>query len=133
MRVAFLILTNECNRRCPYCFYETGYQQRKDASQVLDVNADLLDALIDAGVRSLIISGGEPLILSSLEDTVASAAQKGFYVLLLSNGDLMTPDRFDALAESGLSALTIVLSKLSLNICLRFCFSSAQKKACLQG
>jgi MoaA/NifB/PqqE/SkfB family radical SAM enzyme len=111
-RVAFLILTSQCNRACPYCFYETGYQDRGDSSAVLDVDEGLLDPLRQAGVGHLIFTGGEPLLLPNVENAVALAAHLGFTTLLLTNGDLLSRSRIETLARAGLEGITVSLDAL---------------------
>lgn len=112
MTTAFLVLTTRCNRSCPYCFYETGYQDRADPSRVLPLEEDLLPALAGAGVDHLIFTGGEPLLVDDLESWIRRAAALGFSSLLLTNGDRLDVHRLERLERAGLSALSLSLDAL---------------------
>jgi MoaA/NifB/PqqE/SkfB family radical SAM enzyme len=113
LRLAFLILTTQCNRRCPYCFYETEHQDRGDTSQVLNVDRRLLAALRSAGIGRLILTGGEPLLLTGLEETVRRSVEGGFDTLLLTNGDRLDAGRLERLTSAGLSGISLSLDALS--------------------
>ena len=112
MRSAFLVSTTRCNRHCPYCFYETGYQDRGDPGRLLPLDETLFSVLSDAGVDHLIITGGEPLLHPGLETGIRRAAAGGLSTLLLTNGDLLDLRRVSALEDAGLSALTLSLDGL---------------------
>jgi MoaA/NifB/PqqE/SkfB family radical SAM enzyme len=113
VRLAFLILTTECNRRCPYCFYETAHQDRGDTSLVLPVDHRLLSGLSRAGIRRLILTGGEPLLVPHLENIVRKAVEVGFDTLLLTNGDRLDAPSLEALVSAGLCGISISLDALS--------------------
>lgn len=113
MTVAFLLLTTECNRTCPYCFYETGYQGRGDPSRQLRVDSRLFDALRSVGVDKLIISGGEPLIRKDIVELVQKITDQGFFSLMLTNGELMTEPLLDQLVAAGLGAVSLSLDSMA--------------------
>lgn len=113
MRIAFLILTTRCNRRCSYCFYETGYQDRAAPEAVLPLEDRLLSALKTAGVDRLILTGGEPLILPDIAGVVERTVAKGFSPLLLTNGEALTDESLKDLVRAGLQAITISLDSLA--------------------
>jgi MoaA/NifB/PqqE/SkfB family radical SAM enzyme len=114
LRLAFLILTTACNRRCAYCFYETEHQDRGNTSLVLPVDHRLLSGLSLSGVQRLILTGGEPLLVPDLEDIVRLASENGFDTLLLTNGDHLHAGRLKALRSAGLSGVSISLDDLSI-------------------
>ncbi|MBU0754228.1 MAG: radical SAM protein [Planctomycetes bacterium] len=113
MEVAFLILTTQCNRRCSYCFYETGYQGRASPDRILLIDDPLLSALQKAGVNKLILSGGEPMILPGIIGLVNTMVDKGFFTLLLSNGLDLAGGKLQRLVDSGLHALSVSLDSLA--------------------
>ncbi|MHC4941553.1 MAG: radical SAM protein [Planctomycetota bacterium] len=113
MQIAFLILTTRCNRRCSYCFYETGYQARKDPDRVMPVEDGLLSALRGVGIDKLILTGGEPLILPHIAEIVEKTCAHGFSPLLLTNGELLSTELLGRLVRSGLKALTLSLDSLA--------------------
>lgn len=113
LEIAFLVLTTQCNRKCRYCFYETGYQDRADPDQRLDLDDRLLSVLRDAGIDKLILTGGEPLTVPGISETVKSVAEKGFLPLLLTNGLDLTGERLAGLVDHGLRALSLSLDSLA--------------------
>lgn len=50
---------------------------------------------------------GEPLLDESLDDKIAHARQRGFIVLLLTNGSLLTVERFKRLQDLGLASIRV--------------------------
>jgi len=77
-------VTNQCNLRCKHCFLP-------DASHPLpgelstEEGYALLDNLVEAGVKSLLFSGGEPLTRPDLEQ-LASYASRRMAVWVQTNG-----------------------------------------------
>jgi len=112
LATAFLILTTRCNRRCSYCFYETGYQDRGDQKLTLEVDEALLCLLGRSRIDKLILTGGEPLLLPGIVETVRLAAGRGFFTLLLTNAELLTPDLLERLVGAGLRAISISLDSI---------------------
>ncbi|MFH2001075.1 MAG: radical SAM protein [Planctomycetota bacterium] len=113
MSTAFLLLTTQCNRSCSYCFYETGYQDRGDPSCRLPVDSHLLRALSKAGVDKVILSGGEPLILPDIVEIAQKITDQGFFPLLLTNGELLTPGLLEQLVKAGLGAVSLSLDSMA--------------------
>jgi len=58
------------------------------------------------------ITGGEPLVRGDLEDCGRKIYERGFPWGIVSNGYLLTPDRFRELCRSGLRSITISLDGL---------------------
>lgn len=66
-----LILTPECNLRCIYCHNE-GFESEKDTFSALPLPEleKILTLLKQNGVKSVCLSGGEPLIVESFPDVL---------------------------------------------------------------
>jgi MoaA/NifB/PqqE/SkfB family radical SAM enzyme len=77
------------------------------------VNEALLDCFERAGIGHLILTGGEPLLLSSLEDTIRLIKKKGFSILLLTNGDLLSLGRLESIGMAGLDGVSLSLDSLA--------------------
>lgn len=94
---ASLDLTSACNLRCLHCFlrYENVNVQNRSTAEVLD----LMLKLRDLGVLFLVLTGGEPLSRPDFPEIYRHAKRCGFFVMLFSNGTLMTESIMDLLAE----------------------------------
>lgn len=86
--VSFVIFTQGCNFRCPYCFnpemarfYNENENHNKRIDEVLaklEKNLDQYDAVV--------ISGGEPTIHKGLPDFIARIKKLGLAIKLETNG-----------------------------------------------
>lgn len=80
-------LTYACQLRCGYCYSESG----RRASEQLP-HEDLLriaDTLGGMGLRSVQLSGGEPLLVKGLPEIVRRLRARGTKVVLFTNGLLV--------------------------------------------
>jgi MoaA/NifB/PqqE/SkfB family radical SAM enzyme len=83
-------LTYACQLRCGYCYSESG----RRAAKVLP-HADLLriaGTLAGMGLRSVHLSGGEPLLVHGLPEIVDRLRAHGTRVVLYTNGLLVDDD-----------------------------------------
>ena len=113
MNTAFFVVTTNCTRACPYCFYVTRHQSR--VSPAIDTPAALasVDTISRMGAETLIITGGEPLMRDDLEEIISRATTLGLQVLLLTNGDLLAEERIERLSRSGLVAISLSVDTAS--------------------
>lgn len=81
-------LLRRCNLTCKHCYATSADSVFRDE---LDTPAALqvIDDLHDAGVRVLILSGGEPLLREDLFQLSTYARDKGFFLALSTNGTLI--------------------------------------------
>ena len=107
-----LSLTARCNLACPYCCPDD-----RDPPGLLTLaqRLALVQAAVGLGVRSLRLTGGEPLLHRQLEELIAALqplrqASPGLaQIALTSNGQLLTAERARALRSAGLDRLTLSL------------------------
>jgi MoaA/NifB/PqqE/SkfB family radical SAM enzyme len=98
-------ITLRCNRRCVFCnAWKLETYRELDTRQAKKVVGELGDF----GVRTLGITGGEPLIRRDLEEIAAYAKRRGLIVGVNTNGTLLTPRR----AKSVSSVFDIVFVSL---------------------
>ena len=111
-----LSLTARCNLACPYCLPDgvepPGLLNRAQRLSVVR-------AAVELGVRSLRLTGGEPLLHSGLEDLISGAAPlrqsaatgaAGLAeIAVTSNGSLLTAARARSLRKAGLDRITLSL------------------------
>ncbi len=104
-------LTARCNLRCKHCYLDAsaampGELSTNEALRVVDQIADVNHETI------LILTGGEPLLRTDLEELVVRAALRGLTVVLGTNGTMLTDDRAHTLAKLGLAGVGISLDSL---------------------
>jgi len=103
-----LHVTNHCTHQCKHCSSNAG----RDGQRIL-TNSDfqyILTWAREAGAQWLELSGGEPLTLGDdLFHLIASAAKRGLYVSLLSNGSLIDADAAHQLRAAGAERIGISL------------------------
>ena len=98
-----LSLTARCNFACPYCLPDN---QEPAGLLSLEQRLAVVEAAVDLGVRSLRLTGGEPLLHPQLETLVAGLQPlrgRGLAeIALTSNGSLLNAERAQALRAAGL-------------------------------
>lgn len=88
-----LLVTTRCQLRCPSCFASPDQIPEISTDQWL--NLIYLSYLMKT--RSLIFTGGEPLLLDSLPDLLKYAKQLGLTTTLSTNAILLMQKRLDVL------------------------------------
>ncbi len=103
--------TWRCNLSCLHCGSDC-----KNSSILPDMPAEDFLAAIDRLIPhinpnkvNIIITGGEPLMRQDLELVGRQLYDRGFPWGIVSNGLILTPERFDKLLKAGIHNLTISL------------------------
>ncbi len=91
-RVIDLRITGQCNLRCSYCFGPSHKYNHINVGQLIN----LLNRFPYLGVKNIVLSGGEPLLVDGLDNIVKTAKQLGLGVVISTNG-LLLEENFDAL------------------------------------
>lgn len=97
-----LALTQHCNAACDHCYAAPSLRSNPSELTTSEV-LRALDELREGGVRTLVLSGGEPLLRSDLIPVVEEASTLGMEVRLLTNGLLLNDALAARLARAGLS------------------------------
>ena len=111
LRLLFWECTLRCNLACRHCGSDckatAGCKDMpiEDFARVLDSVA----AATDPHKVMVNVTGGEPLVRPDLEQCGRVIYEKGFPWGMVTNGMLLTPERYKSLLHSGLRALTISL------------------------
>jgi AdoMet-dependent heme synthase len=103
-------LTQRCNQQCAHCYLSafpqapsTDELSTEECFRVMDemagVNPDLL----------LILTGGEPFLRKDLFDLAGQAVQRGFTVVLGTNGFLLKEKQARAMRHHGIQGASISL------------------------
>ena len=114
LRQLFWECTLRCNLHCRHCGSDCKTKSdspdmpKEDFMRVLDSVA----ARIDPHQVFVVISGGEPLMRTDLEEVCAEIYARRFPWGMVTNGFLLTPNRYKRLLKAGLHAITISLDGL---------------------
>ncbi|HNW93702.1 MAG TPA: radical SAM protein [bacterium] len=105
---ASVYLTNACNLDCSFCYVK----QARPAVNTMP--RTMFDSVIrdlgGLGVVYLSLTGGEPLLLPDVVERVAQARRAGIpYLHMVSNAELLTVERAQALHAAGLTELSVSL------------------------
>jgi cyclic pyranopterin phosphate synthase len=109
-------VTDRCNFRCVYCMPKEVYGRdhrfldRRELLTFEEIER-VARVFVDAGVRKLRITGGAPLVRRDLERLIALLAGLDVDLTLTTNGSLL-PQKAQALADAGLSRITVSLDSL---------------------
>ncbi|HEY0614006.1 MAG TPA: GTP 3',8-cyclase MoaA [Candidatus Elarobacter sp.] len=107
-------VTDRCNLRCVYCMPEEGLPWiPKPNILSFEEITTIVRAAAGIGVRSIRLTGGEPLIRRDLDQLVAMiAAVPGIDDIALSTNGLLLQQQAPALAAAGLRRVNISLDTL---------------------
>jgi cyclic pyranopterin phosphate synthase len=107
-------VTDRCNLRCVYCMPEAGlpWIPKPDVLTFEEITS-IVRAAASIGVRSIRLTGGEPLIRRDLDHLVAMiAAVPGIDDIALSTNGLLLEQQAPALAAAGLRRVNVSLDTL---------------------
>lgn len=110
-------LTDRCNFRCIYCMPEEGVKQigHGDILRIEEI-AQAVRVAAGLGVRSVRLTGGEPLVRLGVVDLVRDIADvPGIENISLTTNGVLLPRMAKDLKEAGLSRVNISLDTLDAN------------------
>ncbi len=107
-------VTDKCNLRCVYCMPEGGLPWlRRDEVLSYEEITDIVRAAASVGVRTIRLTGGEPLVRRDIHKLVASIARiDGIEEIALSTNGLLLEEQLPALLEAGLTRVNVSLDTL---------------------
>lgn len=95
-------VTARCNLECDHCHARAGDVESLDELSTKEAKERVIDPLAAVGdFKSLVFSGGEPLVREDLVELVAHAKKRGFYPIVATNATLITPEMARALKRAG--------------------------------
>jgi GTP 3',8-cyclase len=107
-------VTDKCNLRCVYCMPESGLSWLKRAELLTyEEIIAIVGAAARVGVRSIRITGGEPLVRRDLHRLIAGInAIEGIEDIALSTNAVLLEEHLPALLEAGLRRVNVSLDTL---------------------
>ncbi len=107
-------VTDKCNLRCVYCMPESGldWLTRDDILSYEEIT-EIVRAAAAVGVKSVRLTGGEPLVRRDLSRLVEAIAQiSGIEDIALSTNGLLLEEQIARLAGAGLRRVNLSLDTL---------------------
>jgi len=104
--MANLVLTTACNRKCVYCF---AGRSAPSGEMRLDAAQEMLDWLAASGRSEIRLLGGEPTLHAKFPAVLRAAFERGFQVLVFSNG-LMPADSLAAIMAAPAERCRVMLN-----------------------
>ena len=103
-----IALTSRCNLRCLYCHHEGEVQPNGEISDEMVIG--VAQAAAALGVRSLKLTGGEPLLRQGLAGLIAHMPPQ-MKISLTTNG-IYLAEQAESLARAGLGRVNVSLDSL---------------------
>jgi GTP 3',8-cyclase len=114
LRSVRISVTDRCNLRCEYCMPDSGYEwlPRGDLLSFEEI-VHIVDALVRLGVRTVRLTGGEPLLRRDLASLVAAlSSRQGIDEVALSSNGVLLTSHLAALVAAGLRRVNVSLDTL---------------------
>ncbi len=103
-------LTKKCNLRCPHCYMEAG--PRAENELTTQECLSLIDEMKALGTEMLILTGGEPLLRRDIYDIARYASSQGVWVVMGTNGVLITDKVAQKMVECGIQGVAISIDSI---------------------
>lgn len=103
-------LTKKCNLRCPHCYMEAGRPAARELTT--DECRALIDEMQALGTEMLILTGGEPLLRKDIYDLARYASRQGLWVVMGTNGVLVTDKVAQKMVECGVKGVGISIDSV---------------------
>lgn len=108
-----LSVTDRCNLRCVYCMPTEGMEFLPRAEVLSFEEIERVAGVAHAlGVRSVRITGGEPLVRRGISDLVGRIAGVGFEDVALTTNGILLAGMADKLAAAGLRRVNVSCDSL---------------------
>jgi GTP 3',8-cyclase len=110
-------ITDRCNFRCVYCMPKEVYGrdhvflERKELLSLEEI-ARVVGVFAQLGVRTVRITGGEPLVRRNVEHLVELLREIPDLELALTTNGALLPQKAEALARAGLDRVTVSLDSV---------------------
>ena len=100
----WLTLNRECNLRCKWCYARNAEKSHMDFPTIIS----LLDFLNSAGIRNVIILGGEPTCSKDLVPVISECKKRNLNTILVTNGiRFADKDYLEAVINAGVKTINL--------------------------
>ncbi len=104
-------LTYKCNLQCRHCYSDCSGASPQDGLPTSDV-IRILDILDEGKPHMVQILGGEPFVRPDINEIILHALSKSFIFAVNTNGTLLTRERIELYAGSGMKIIQVSLHGL---------------------
>ncbi len=98
-------ISSNCNLSCAHCYLDSDHLNGAQLKQ--EQLFEIVDRIVEAGVRAVFLAGGEPLLHPQIEAVVRRLCAGKVSVYLNTNGLLLSRTRCKALIEAGIEGIII--------------------------
>ncbi|MFQ5851226.1 MAG: radical SAM protein [Candidatus Binatia bacterium] len=107
-------ITQQCNLNCAHCYLDADFRIGRRVDELSTEECfQVIDWIAEVNTNALLIlTGGEPLLRKDLCDIAHYATEKGFFVVVGTNGTPVNGDILQRLATSGVKGASISLHSL---------------------
>jgi len=106
-------LTRRCNLACSHCYISAGSWHQGEGELDAVASRRILDDVLSVNPSVLLIlSGGEPLLRTDLEDLANRASTAGATVVVGTNGTGLTSPRISSLKTAGVKGVAVSVDSL---------------------
>lgn len=102
-------ITNDCNDNCGFCFRDYSSNPLP-----LENNIDIANRILDAGIRHIAFSGGEPLLYNDIFEIMEVIKKRDGQITLISNCILLNEEMLERCLEY-INWLAIPVDSLNVN------------------
>lgn len=100
-------IVRACNLKCDFCLVPDGSR-----GLPFDEAYRLAEELISAGVRKIMLSGGEPLLYKPIDKIIDYLVKAGALVKLLTNGTVHRPEIFELIDRHDVIEVSVSLESM---------------------
>lgn len=99
---AWIEITQNCNLVCRHCYEGSSRNERKSEMKFEDFTY-IVDQLVQMGVKSIQLVGGEPLMHSQITQMIDYVHGKFSYIEVYTNGTLLNDKLLDLMKTKGIT------------------------------
>jgi len=99
-------ITRKCNLNCKHCYAQATEEAAPDELS-LEEARELIDELVDWGVKFLVLNGGEPLCRPDFLEIASYASSSGLMTGIGSNGTLIDKAMAERIKAAGVQSVAI--------------------------
>jgi MoaA/NifB/PqqE/SkfB family radical SAM enzyme len=107
--LAHIIPMRRCNLSCSYC----NEYDKVSAPVPTEEMRRRIELLAELGTQIITVSGGEPLLHPDLDEIIRAIRSHDVIATIITNGNLLTPERIERLNRVGLEHLQISIDNVN--------------------